>query len=185
MRQPAIAACRRRSLGGSKGALYRETLQATGFYGGRVVIATAEFAPMPPFRLPGYPGGNHSDGHRLRFSRHDGIYQSDVGFLKTLNPSRTPPPAGVRFRVRERAGRITLSPIVLMSSGRLFLDQVGRHQSPSPLRRRDQNKLIARFAETLYHRTVTSVLTGCLSAPQRRRSLVGEGPTQVVVGRTW
>jgi hypothetical protein len=35
---------------GSKGALYRETLQATGFYVGRVVIATAGFAPIPPFR---------------------------------------------------------------------------------------------------------------------------------------
>jgi putative transposase len=34
--------------GGSKGARYRETLQATGFYVGRVVIATTEFAPMPP-----------------------------------------------------------------------------------------------------------------------------------------
>jgi hypothetical protein len=28
--------------------------------------------------------------------------------------------------------------IVRMSSGRLVLDQVGRHQSPSPLHRRDQ-----------------------------------------------
>ena len=44
-------------LEGSKGALYRETLQATGFYVGRIVIATVGFAPMPPFRLPGYPGG--------------------------------------------------------------------------------------------------------------------------------
>jgi hypothetical protein len=34
-------------------------------------------------------------------------------------------------------------------------------------------------------RTANSGLTGCLSAPRRRRSLVGEGPTQVVVGRTW
>jgi hypothetical protein len=40
----AIATCC--SFGGSKGALYRETLQATGFDMGRVVIATAEFAPM-------------------------------------------------------------------------------------------------------------------------------------------
>ena len=34
-------------------------------------------------------------------------------------------------------------------------------------------------------RPANSGLTDCLSAPQRRRSLVGEGPTQVVVGRTW
>jgi hypothetical protein len=55
-----------------------------------------------------------------------------------------------------------------MSSGRLFLDRVGRHQSPSPLHRRDQNKLIARFKETIYHRTVTSVLTGCLTFRDKR-----------------
>jgi hypothetical protein len=167
MSQFAIAASRRRSFGGSKGALYRETLQATGFYVGRVVIATAEFAPMPPF-VPGYPGGHHSDGHRMRFPRHDGIYQSDVGFLKPQNPSRTPPPADAPARARERAGRITLSPIVLMSSGRLFLDRVGRHQSPSPLRRRHQNNLIARSEERIYHRTVTSVLTGCLTFRDKR-----------------
>jgi hypothetical protein len=153
------------SEGGSKGALYRETLQATGCYVGRVLIATAGFAPMPP-SVPGYPGGYYSDGHRMRFLRHDGIYQSDVGILKPTNPSRTPPPADVRARVRERAGRITLSPIVLMSSGRLILDRVARQQSPSPLRRRDQNNLIARSEETIYHRTVTSVLTGCLLTGQ-------------------
>jgi hypothetical protein len=157
-----LAASRRRSFGGSKGALYRETLQATGCYVGRVVIATAEFAPMPP-SVPGYPGGHHSDGHRMRFPRHDGIYQSDVGFSKPKNPSRTPPPADIRARARERAGRITLSPIVLMSSGRLFLDRVGRHQSPSPLRRHDQNNFIARSEGTIYHRMATSVLTGCLT----------------------
>jgi hypothetical protein len=56
MSQFAIAALRRHSFGGSKGALYRETLQVTGFYVGRIVIATAECAPMPPF-VPGYPGG--------------------------------------------------------------------------------------------------------------------------------
>ena len=52
-----VAAYRRRSCGEGKGALYRETLQATGCYVGRIVIATAEFAPMPPLHLPGYPGG--------------------------------------------------------------------------------------------------------------------------------
>ena len=77
MPQFVIAAYRRCSFGGSKGALYRETLQATGGYVGRVVIATAEFAPMPP-SVPGYPGGIDSDGRRMRFLRHCGIYQSDV-----------------------------------------------------------------------------------------------------------
>jgi hypothetical protein len=167
MPQFVIAASRRRSFGGSKGALYRETLQATGCYVGRIVIATAEFAPMPP-SIPGYPGGNDSDGHRMRFPRHGGIYQSDV-VLKPKNPNRTSPPADVRVRARERAGRITLSPIVLMSSGRLFLDRVGRHQSPSPLHRRDQDNFIARSEGTIYHQTVTSVLTGCLTFRDKRR----------------
>ncbi len=38
-----------------QGALSRETLQATGFYMGRVVIATAEFAPMPPLHFRATP----------------------------------------------------------------------------------------------------------------------------------
>ena len=170
MSQFTLAACRRRRRGG-KGALYRETLQATGCYVGRIVIATAEFAPMPPLVLPGYPGGDCSDGHRMRFRRHGGIYQSDGGFWKPQNPSRTPPPADVQARARECAGRITLSLIVLMSSGRLFLDRVGRHQSPSPLHRRDQNKLIAGSDGTIYHRTVSRVLTGCLTFRDKRRDL--------------
>jgi hypothetical protein len=167
MTQFATPACWRLSYRGGKGALYRETLQATGFYVGRIVIATAGFAPMPP-SVPGYPGGNYSDGHRMRFSRHSGIYQSDGRFSKPKDPSRTSPPANARHRARERAGRSTLSPIVLMSSGRLFLDRVGRHQSPSPLHRQDQNNLIARSAGTIYHRTVTSVLTGCLTSRDKR-----------------
>jgi hypothetical protein len=166
--QFTLAAYRRRRLGGGRGALYRETLQATGCYVGRIVIATAEFAPMPPLVLPGYPGGDCSDGHRMRFRRHGGIYQSDGGFWKPQNPSRTPPPADVQARARECAGRITLSLIVLMSSGRLFLDRVGRHQSPSPLHRRDQNNSVARFEGTIYHQTVTSVLTGCLTFRDKR-----------------
>ena len=160
MPQFPLAARQRLSVGGGKGALYRETLQATGCYVGRVGIARAELAPMPRF---------DSDGHRMRFRRHGGIYPSDAGFWKPKNPSRTPPPADAQSRVRERAGRITLSPIVWMSSGRLFLDRVGRHQSPSPLHRHTQNKFIAGSKGTIYHRTVTSVLTGCLTFRDRRR----------------
>ena len=52
MSQFALVALGRRSFGGSKSAFYRETFQATGFYVGRIVIVTAEFAP-PPF-VPGY-----------------------------------------------------------------------------------------------------------------------------------
>jgi hypothetical protein len=152
-----------------KGALYRETLQATGCYVGWIVIATAEFAPMPPLRIPGYPGGLIPMAIGMRFRRHDGIYRSDV--VQTPNPGYgfQPPPAGrPRPQVKERVGRTTLFSSSAMSSGRLFLDRVGRHQSPSPLHRRDQNKMIARFEGTIYHQTVTSVLTGCLTSRDRR-----------------
>jgi hypothetical protein len=50
-----LGAFQRRRFGAGKGALYRETLQATGCYVGRIVIATAEFAPMPPLHFPGLP----------------------------------------------------------------------------------------------------------------------------------
>jgi hypothetical protein len=147
---------------GSKGGLYRETLQATGFHVGRVVIATAEFAPMLPPVL-GYPRTSIPTAIGMRFLRHDGIYQSDAGFFETINSSQTLPPANVQTRARERAGRIALSPIVLMSSGRLFLDRGARQHCPSPLHRRDQNNLFAQAKESNYHRTVTSVLTRCLT----------------------
>jgi hypothetical protein len=75
---------------------------------------------------------------RYAFSRHCGIYQSDVGLGKpSLDwsgclPPTTPDPSP---RTR-REERVLL--IVLMSSDRLFLDRVGRHQSSSPLHRHAQ-----------------------------------------------
>jgi hypothetical protein len=41
-------------------------------------IASTEFAPMPP-SIPGYPGGLIGTAIGMRFLRHHGIYQSDVG----------------------------------------------------------------------------------------------------------
>jgi len=118
---------------------------------------------MPRLHLPGYPGRFDSDGRRMRFRRHDGIYQSDVGSLKTKPEpniaSRQCSDSSPRTRREDQRSR----PIVSMSSGRLFLDRVGRHQSPSSLHRRDQIKLVARSEGTIYHRTVTSALTGCLT----------------------
>jgi hypothetical protein len=50
-----------------------------------------------------------------------------------------PPPVGrPRAQVKERAGRIAPSSSSAMSSDRLILDRVGRHQSPSPLHRHTQ-----------------------------------------------
>ena len=163
MSQFTMTACWRPCFGGSKGALYREILQATGFYVGRVVIATAGFAPMPPSALPGYPGGIIPTAIGMRFRRHGGIYRSDVVQGKTQKPNpgdgTGPPPASQpRPQVKERAGRITPFSSSAMSSGRLFLDRVGRHQSPSPLHRRDQNNSVALSGRTIYHRTVTCVL---------------------------
>ena len=173
MSQFTMTACWRPCFGGSKGALYRETLQATGFYVGRVVIATAGFAPMPPSALPGYPGGIIPTAIRMPFRRHGGIYRSDVVQDKSQKPNpgggTGPPPASQpRTQVKERAGRTTLFSSSAMSSGRLFLDRVGRHQSPSLLHRHGQHNLIARPKETNYHRTANSVLTVCLSSGGRR-----------------
>jgi len=94
MSQFTITACGRPCFGGSKGALYRETLQATGFYGGRVVIATAGFAPMPPSALPGYPGGIIPTAIGMRFRRHGGIYRSDVVQVKTKTKTKPNPGSG-------------------------------------------------------------------------------------------
>jgi len=129
---------------------------------------------MPRLHLPGYPGRFDSDGRRMRFRRHDGIYQSDVGSLKTKPEpniaSRQCSDSSPRTRREDQRSR----PIVSMSSGRLFLDRVGRHQSPSSLHRRDQIKLVARSEGTIYHRTVTSALTGCLTFRDKPRQTPNE-----------
>jgi hypothetical protein len=177
----AVAACRRPLLWRRQRRPYRETLQATGCYVGRVVIATAEFAPMPPLHLPGYPGGMFPTAIGCVFG---GMTES-IGpmWSKTKNQPQnqtlgTGPTASRRSapqpQVKERVGRTTLFSSSAMSSGRLFLDRVGRHQSPSPLHRRDQNKSIARSKQTIYHRTVSSVLTGCLTFRDKRKSCLVE-----------
>jgi hypothetical protein len=151
---------------GGKGAHNRETLQTTGCYVGRIVIVPREFAPIPH----AIAGLSIPMAIRMRFLRHDGIYRSDVVQNKTKPRGGTvPPPAGrPRAQVKERVGRTTLLSSSAMSSGRLFLDRVGRHQSPSPLHRHGQHNLIARPGRTNYHRTVNSVLTVCVTSGGRR-----------------
>src|SRR5690348_1869493 len=68
-----------------------------------------------------------------------------------------------------RDGRSAPCSSSAMSSGRLFLDRVGRHQSPSPLHRRGQNILIVRTERRIYHQAVSSVLTGCLTFRDKRK----------------
>jgi len=149
--------------GGGKGAHNRETLPTTGRTT-RIVIVPRELAPIPatPAGLP------IPMAIRMRFLRHDGIYRSDVVQVKTETKpwgGAVPPPAGrPRAQVKERVGRTTLSSSSAMSSGRLFLDRGARQHCPSPLRRQGQDNLIARSEETNYHRTVSSVLTVCVSS---------------------
>ena len=77
----------------SKGALYRETLQTTGFYVGRIVIVTREFTPIPSpaTPLPLAPGIQESSRNAVREAC--GIYRSD-GIKAFPNRSAVPPPVG-------------------------------------------------------------------------------------------
>jgi hypothetical protein len=71
------------------------------------------------------------------FLRHGGICRSDV-FIAYCKPGpdcRFPVGSGPDPEARRKETRL---PIVATSSGRLFLDRVGRHQSPSPLHRHTQ-----------------------------------------------
>jgi hypothetical protein len=73
----------------------------------------------------------------VAFLRYGGICRSDV-FITYCKPG-----PDCRFPVGSRPSpearrKETRLPIVATSSGRLFLDRVGRHQSPSPLHRHTQ-----------------------------------------------
>lgn len=75
----------------------------------------------------------------LAFSRHDGIYRSDVGVWigkswDRVAASRWSAPDPATGRDGSRAPRSSSA----MSSGRLFLDRVARQQNPSPLHRPPQ-----------------------------------------------
>ena len=75
----------------------------------------------------------------MRFLRHGRIYQSDVGLLLPKLGPGSPPPAGRPRPQACKARQEDRAPLIVsMSSGRLFLDRVGRHQSPSPLHRHAQ-----------------------------------------------
>ena len=168
--------------GGSKGALYRETRQATGSYVVRIVIATAEFAPMPP-HWPGYPGGLILTAIRMRFSRHGGIYLVRCGM-------KTKPQAGSRAASRRsapnpgsRACREDRAPShrPQMSSGRLFLDRGARQQSPSPLHRQLHPKTVPGWGTMKWQRTVNSVLTICLSKRGKRNGSCASSSSAMLI----
>ncbi len=104
---------------------------------------------------------------RAPSSRFQGMTESITPMGKTLTSEAwagPPSPAGrPRTQTGDHAGRNVSSPSYAMSSGRRFLDRVARQHCPSPLHRHDQNKTIATSKETIYHRTVASLLTVCLS----------------------
>ena len=89
--------------------------------------------------------------HRMRFFRQAESFWSDVvsNSKPKTNPKPKPgarpipPPVGrPRAPVKEtRREDHAPSHRPQMSSDRLFLDQVGRHQSPSPLHRHTQNNM--------------------------------------------
>ena len=116
---------------------YRETLQTTGFYMGRVVIVTREFAsiPSPPSRC--LRECSSPDCVFLGMAESIG----PIGSLQALKAEAgVPPPVGrPRSPAKGRDGRGTPCPSSPMSSGRLFLDRVARQQSPSPLHRQPQH----------------------------------------------
>jgi hypothetical protein len=127
-----------------KGALYREALQTTGFYMGRIIIVPGKLAPIPCPPLHLTPENRTVPG--MRFLRNDGIYRSDVA---PQTWGRVPPSiARPRGPVQGRDGRSAPCPSSAMSSGRLFLDRVARQHGPSPLHRRRQNNMHSSKART-------------------------------------
>ena len=91
-------------------------------------------------------------------------YQNQTLARDPTASRRSAPSQGQRTRREDRAP----SHRPQMSSGRLFLDRVGRHQSPSPLHRHPQHNSLAFPHTRVYHRTVRSVLTVCLSRGDKR-----------------
>ena len=124
----------------------------------------------------------------LRFLRHGGIYRSDV-VSKTLRPGLgvpppvgRPPGSGKGRHGRSYAPRSSTSSA--MSSGRLFLDRVGRHQSPSLLHRHPHPKTVPGWGTMSLQRTANSGLTLCLSSgDNRRQALATHGMKPAFVSR--
>ena len=114
-----------------------------GLGGHRPKRVCADFFPacsLALLTIPRAPG--------MRFLRHRGIYRSDSGPLKNQTWAGALPPAGNSYpspRTRREDHALLIVP---MSSDRLFLDRVGRHQSPSPLHRHAQINMHPRLARS-------------------------------------
>lgn len=120
-------------------ALYREILYCTaGCYMGRDLAVVREHATAACDASSVPATDDDTQVPDVRFSRHHGIYRPIGSRMAKPRLEATASRQQLQAQAREHAGRIALSPIVQMSSDRLFLDRVGRHQSPSPLRRQGQ-----------------------------------------------
>ena len=118
------AACQRYSFGGRQRRPLQGNPASDRMLRGPGCNRHSRVCPDTSVPFAGLPRRFYSDGHRDAFSRHDGIYRSDVVQNQKPNPGTgtVPPPVGrPRARVQERAGRITLFSSSAMSSGRLFL----------------------------------------------------------------
>ena len=83
--------------------------------------------------------GSKPEDLSMRFLRHGGIYRSDVGPYFDPSPGWSNGLPSVNSNPNPRTRREDHDLLIVsMSSDRLFLDRVGRHQSPSPLHRHDQ-----------------------------------------------
>ena len=120
----------------------------------------------------------------VRFFRHDGICRPMNVLLNHLGRSTAPRPGSTQASCKDAPE--VLRPTHRRDEFRPAIPQrVARQHCPPLLHRHAHPKTVPGSGTMDLQRTANSVLTVCLSAPQRRRSLVGEGPTQVVVGRTW
>ena len=103
----------------------------------------------------------NTEAIRMRFSRHGGIYRSDVLFLHISLDRSTAFRSGSAQALRTH--RKLPRPTHRRDEFRPAIPQrVARQHCPSPLHRHHQLKTIAPLNGIFYHRTVTYLLTGCL-----------------------
>jgi hypothetical protein len=97
----------------------------------------------------------------MRFSRHGGIYRSDVLFGSGRGAASRSNGPGLRYRARREEHALPIVPDEFRSA---IPQRVARQHCPSPLRRQAQNNLLALLAASIYHRAVAQCLDCCLSA---------------------
>ena len=124
----------------------RQSSPCTGKFSARPAGQPGDFFVLENLRrpLPWVQMQAQYRGASVAFCRHGGIYLVRCGLRIKPNPGAEP--AASRRSARSPGSRTcredhALSHRPQMSSGRLFLDRVGRHQSPSPLHRHPQNNM--------------------------------------------